>query len=130
MVINDLKYKIDKVVSKQPSRWMEKALWEEANEAWLDRSADIALRILTALHVWRISQKELAEKIGVSPQQVSKIVKGKENLTLETIARLEVALGVALLVVPPSGEIAGDKPSKTSRVPKKASLKKPAAKTV
>jgi transcriptional regulator with XRE-family HTH domain len=46
-----------------------------------------------------MSQKELAERIGVSPQQVSKIVKGNENLTLETISKLEAALGVPLIEV-------------------------------
>ncbi len=33
----------------------------------------------------------------MSPQQVSKIVKGRENLTLETISKLECVLGVALI---------------------------------
>ncbi len=100
MVLKDLKQKIDKVVSQQPSRWMDKALWDEANEAWLDRSADIALRILGILEANCISQRELAEKIGVSPQQVNKILKGNENLTLETIAKLEAALGNVLLLIP------------------------------
>ncbi len=102
MALKDLKQKIDKVVSRQPSRWMEKALWDKANEAWLDRSADIALRILGTLQANCISQKDLAEKIGVSPQQVNKILKGNENLTLETIAKIEAALGIVLFLIPES----------------------------
>ena len=35
--------------------------------------------------------------IGVSPQYVNKIVKGKENLTLDTISKLEQALGIKLI---------------------------------
>jgi transcriptional regulator with XRE-family HTH domain len=35
----------------------------------------------------------------VSPQQISKIVKGQENLTLETIANLEIALGIKIIDV-------------------------------
>ncbi len=121
--MNDLKQKIDKVVSRQPSRWMEKALWDEANEAWLDRSANIALRILGTLQNRSISQKELAEKIGVSPQQVSKILRGNENLTLETIAKLEAALGVVLFVIP---ESAADSETGTSnkREQKKSASRK------
>jgi transcriptional regulator with XRE-family HTH domain len=47
-----------------------------------------------------MSQKELAEKTGVSPQQVSKILKGNVNLTLDTSTRLEAALGIELLTIP------------------------------
>ncbi|MEI6595881.1 MAG: helix-turn-helix transcriptional regulator, partial [Bacteroidota bacterium] len=52
------------------------------------------------LRAKNISQKELAEKIGVSPQHVNKIVKGRETLTLETISKLEVALEISLLMAP------------------------------
>ena len=38
--------------------------------------------------------------MGVSPQHISKIVKGQENLTLETITKLESALNVILVEVP------------------------------
>ena len=44
-----------------------------------------------------ISQKDLADLLGLLPQQVNKWVKGKENLTLETIAKLEKALDFQLL---------------------------------
>lgn len=37
--------------------------------------------------------------MGVSPQQISKIVKGNENLTLETIVKLEKCLGAKLIEV-------------------------------
>jgi len=38
--------------------------------------------------------------MGVTPQYINKIVKGKENLTLETIAKIEKALGITLIEVP------------------------------
>ena len=100
MIAVDLKNSLDKVVSARPSRWMVKALRDQANEAWLDRSAEVALLILSTLHAKNLSQKELAAMIGVSPQQVSKIVKGNVNLTLETISKLEAALDIRLLEVP------------------------------
>lgn len=37
--------------------------------------------------------------MDVSPQYVNKIVKGKENLSLETIAKIEEALGISLISV-------------------------------
>jgi len=45
------------------------------------------------------TQAKLADEMKVSPQYVNKIVKGRENLTLETIALLETALGISLITV-------------------------------
>ena len=45
-----------------------------------------------------LTQKELAERMGCSQQYVSLILKGKENLTLETIAKLETALDFELFI--------------------------------
>ena len=49
-----------------------------------------------------MSQKKLADKMGVSPQYINKVVKGKENLTLETITKIEQILGIILINVPSS----------------------------
>jgi plasmid maintenance system antidote protein VapI len=35
--------------------------------------------------------------MNISPQQISKIVKGQENMTLETISNLEIALGIQII---------------------------------
>ena len=45
------------------------------------------------------SQKDLADMMGVSPQQVNKMVRGSENLTLETISKVEKALGIQLMEI-------------------------------
>jgi transcriptional regulator with XRE-family HTH domain len=37
--------------------------------------------------------------LGVSPQQVNKILKGSENLTLDTIEKIELVLGIELITV-------------------------------
>ena len=57
------------------------------------------MKILKHLKKGGISQKQLAEMVNVSPQQINKIVKGSENLTLETISKIEDALGIKLLDV-------------------------------
>ena len=46
-----------------------------------------------------MSKQELAQKMNVSAQYVSKIVKGHENLTLETIKKIEQALDVQMIEV-------------------------------
>ena len=68
----------------------------EAND-WTRKSSLIALKVNAALDRLKLTKQELASRLGVSPQYVSRIVKGGENLTLETVARLEKALGTVLL---------------------------------
>jgi ribosome-binding protein aMBF1 (putative translation factor) len=89
-----------KTVKDDTGNWLEEARYRRDNRDWLRKSQLIAIRLLLTLKERGMQQKELAEQLGVSPQQVSKIVKGKENLTLETISRLESVLGISLFEVP------------------------------
>lgn len=91
--------KLNKILSGKKSTWETEAKWREENEAWLAQSFDIAIYILDTLRAKKMTQKELAEKMKVSPQFVNKIVKGQENLSLETISKLNRALGIKLKVV-------------------------------
>jgi ribosome-binding protein aMBF1 (putative translation factor) len=87
------------MVSETPSTWSEEAQWRIDNEGWLKKSAAIAKRVLRYLHSQKLSQSELAERMGVTRQQVNKILKGNENLTLETIYKLEKALNIELMLI-------------------------------
>jgi len=95
--MSNLKDKLSKLASDQPSEWKAKAKYRRENREWLKKSAAIAVRVLDALKDQSLSQKELAERMSISPQQISKIVKGQENLTLETITNLELALGIQIM---------------------------------
>lgn len=86
--------------AKKDTTWKAKAEERMRNERWQDLSFTIATRILSVLQEKGMTQIELSERLEVSPQMVNKIVKGKENLTLETISRLSDALSVELLEVP------------------------------
>ena len=44
-----------------------------------------------------LTQKSLAEKMRCSQQYVSKILKGRENLSIETLCKIEMALELSLL---------------------------------
>ncbi len=92
---------IDKInrIAKDNSKWKEKALKRRENRPWQKHAQKIAVKVLRAMRSQKMKQKELAEKIGVSPQQISKIVKAQENLTLQSIAKLEKALQIDLLFV-------------------------------
>ena len=95
-----IKEKLNNLASNESSKWVEKAEWRVANAGWLDKSAKIAIKVLRTIRAIGLSQKDLAENLGVSPQQVSKILKGKENLTLETIDKLEKVLNISLIELP------------------------------
>lgn len=91
--------KFEKLVSSEKSGWVEKAIWRQKNHAWLAKSSLIAIKALSTIKKQGISQKELAEKMNVSAQYINKIVKGSENLSLETISKLETALGIQLIEI-------------------------------
>lgn len=83
--------------SNMPSKWKEQAQWHVNNWDWLKHSTRIALKAKKRLTELGLTQKELAEKMGCSQQYVSLIFKGKENLTLETIAKLEEVLNFDII---------------------------------
>jgi transcriptional regulator with XRE-family HTH domain len=95
-----------KHVSNKKSGWLEKAKWQEENEDWLDISFDIALRIASTLsankkaNVYPKNQAELAVAMGCSAQYVNKLLKGQENLQIETICKIGRILGITLIEVP------------------------------
>lgn len=95
--MDNLKEKLSKLTSDQSSAWKAKVKYRRENRERLKKSAAIAVRVLDALKEQNLSQKELAERMNISPQQISKIVKGHENLTLETISNLELALGIQIM---------------------------------
>jgi transcriptional regulator with XRE-family HTH domain len=97
MAIKDLNKKLNSLTSENKSKWEEKAKNRLANKSWLKHSRKIAIKINTHLKTNNIKQKELALLLDVSPQQISKIIKGRENLTLETISKIEDVLNTQLL---------------------------------
>ncbi|SDD70852.1 Helix-turn-helix [Dyadobacter soli] len=99
----------EKVV--RDTEWVRAAAWRQQNEYWLDMSSDIALEVLSTLRAKGMTQREFAELMGCSPQYISKILKGSENLTLETICKMEKVLQIKLIETPYSHLREEPKPS-------------------
>lgn len=95
--MNELRRKLDLIAIDESGNFEKEATYIRDNRAWLERSAAIAVRVILTLKAQQLTQKELAERLKISPQQVSKILHGKENLTLQTISALEKALGIELI---------------------------------
>ena len=80
-----------------PSKWREEAEWRRDNWSWLRHSQKIAVKVLLQMKQEGLTQKALAERMNCTQQYVSKILKGKENMSLDTLSKLEDALGISLI---------------------------------
>lgn len=83
--------------SLTPSRWREKAIARNENREWLRYSQKIAMMMLDKMEELGLTQKSVAERMGCSQQYISRVLKGSENLSIETIFKIESALGLQIL---------------------------------
>ena len=81
-----------------PSNWREKTEWRRENRDWIRHSQEIALAMLNKMDELKMSQTALAKQLGCSQQYVSKLLKGGENLSLETISKIEKALSITIIL--------------------------------
>lgn len=70
----------------------------KCNRGWLRLSQEIALSLHYYLRMVSMTQKEFAERLGVSAVYVGKLLKGGENLTLETICKIQNVIGQNLII--------------------------------
>ncbi|WP_051350010.1 helix-turn-helix transcriptional regulator [Dyadobacter alkalitolerans] len=91
--------KLESVTAAESSKWKERAARKAENPKALEKSRAIAINILSHLRTLGMSQKDLAEKLEVTPQTVNSWVKGNSNFTIDTIVRIEEVLGVELIGV-------------------------------
>ncbi len=89
--------KLKEYQSTTPSKWRENAEWRMQNKAWLRHSQHIAMMMLDKMDELGMTQKQLSELMGCSQQYVSKVLKGQENLSLETLAKIEHCLQISIL---------------------------------
>lgn len=83
--------------SETPSTWREEAEWRRDNWSWLRHSQMIAVKVLLQMKKMGLTQTALAERMNCTQQYVSKILKGKENMSLDTLSKLEDALSINLI---------------------------------
>lgn len=91
------KEKFLQLVSKPKTDTLARNTERIKNREMLRESQGIALKVLLKLDDLKWSQRDLAREMGVSPQQITKIVSGKENLTLSTQKKLQTILDIPVL---------------------------------
>lgn len=89
--------KLNQHKSSTPSQWREKGIWRKENKIWLRYSQRIAMMMLDRMEELGLSQKSLAERMNCSQQYISKVLKGSENLSIETISKIETALELNII---------------------------------
>ena len=67
------------------------------NKSWLRHSQRIAVKMLEKMDELSMTQKQLANMMGGSQQYVSKVLKGQENLSLETMSKIASCLKLSIL---------------------------------
>ncbi len=55
------------------------------------------MMMLDRMEALGLTQKAVAERMGCSQQYISRVLKGTENLSIETIAKIESALDLQIL---------------------------------
>ena len=91
------KEKFMKLVSDEKTDTIARNKERIKNRAMLKESQRIAIKVLMKLDDLGWTQKDLATKMGVKPQQITKIVSGKENLTIETQIQLQNIMDIPVL---------------------------------
>ncbi|MCD8388129.1 MAG: helix-turn-helix transcriptional regulator [Bacteroidales bacterium] len=100
--MNTLTFNLDKFKEfVAPNTPQEKEQIEslKKDKSWLILSGEIAIRVHKVLREKKMSQNDLAQRLGLTKSSVSKMLSGNTNFTLETLWRLEKALDVTLITV-------------------------------
>lgn len=85
--------------SGERSTFVGDAKWRQENASWLKQSQRVACTIMEYMQNQHFSRNDVAEKLRVSPQYVSRILSGKMNFTLKTISLIEERLGLELFCI-------------------------------
>lgn len=83
--------------SEEASTFVKEAEWRQENAQWLEWSQNVALGIIDFMQDNGFSRSDVAEKLGCSPQYVSKILSGQTNFSFKSIAEMESRLGIPLM---------------------------------
>ena len=83
--------------SRKSSALRKESHSQNNDREWLSYSQKIATQTSAAMEKKKLSQRELARRMNCSSQYISRLLKGKENLSLETICKLENALDESII---------------------------------
>lgn len=88
-------------ISKVDAGWIDENRETLAKADEIRANTKIVLKLRRYMREHCLTQKEFAELLGVTPQYVNKLLRGKElNLSISTAIRYGKILGIELLSIP------------------------------
>jgi DNA-binding transcriptional regulator YiaG len=85
----------EKIVNADTNTWLIDDL-SESERKTAEFIASIASSIQEQRRIQGLTQKQLADRLGVSQAMISQWENGEENVTVATLARISLALGLPL----------------------------------
>lgn len=82
---------------KNNGNFLAEAQYLRDNWDWLKYSFAIAIKVKSRMEALGWTQKDLAEALHCTQQHVSNLLKGRVNMTLETLAKLEKSLQIDII---------------------------------
>jgi transcriptional regulator with XRE-family HTH domain len=73
-------------------------------DKFIEKNLAITEKVRLAMELKGWKSQDLAKEMGKKPSEVSKWLTGMQNLTLKSIIKMELALGVELINIKPSNE--------------------------
>jgi transcriptional regulator with XRE-family HTH domain len=73
-------------------------------DKFIEKNLAITEKVRLAMELKGWKSQDLAKEMGKKPSEVSKWLTGMQNLTLKSIIKMELALGVELININPSNE--------------------------
>lgn len=94
---------------RRVSSWMSDAARSINNEEGILAGKKIVLKVLRYMESKHMSQKDLAAKLGVSPQYINKFLHGQEcDIKVSTAIRYGNILGLKLIEIPDNADYIPD----------------------
>lgn len=91
------KDKLNCFISDKPSSFLKDVKWRQDNHYWLGPTTCIAIKILFELRDKNITKQKLAKETKITIKRINNLVKGKEDLKLSEILRIEKVLNIKLI---------------------------------
>ena len=85
---------------RKVSSWMADAATAIENEDEIIAVKRIVLKVLHYMETHHLTQKELADKLSVSPQYINKFLHGQDDIKVSTALRYGKILGIKLIEIP------------------------------
>ena len=95
MILGD--EKLLNLVSHKKSDVMKKIHWQIENSWWLDGAAGISIRILELMDHTNITKHQLAERSGISFDEITLILKGSHMTCIENLDKIQQVFNEGIL---------------------------------